>query len=776
MSDGESEIFAFFTPDAEISFPKAHEGRSIKDIALGSVFGLTLFEILATPYGRSEQQLQLCIDEIMAQMTGVRLGIIGRPFPLRSREGIQSLLEDFLQLEYQASISEEERSTSHRSKKRNACNDQISTGLDMASKAVFETDVGEATSFVDTEAQSQLATQLAPRKKRKRDADNEQHHGVNLSPPVDVRAKSKNKRNPPAPELLSLLDCTEKRITHSVTSESESTLATKLSQTATITSEHTISSSDLSQTIIGDQENGSMNPTTSQLEPDTVKSRYGSSSSASLGLPPTAKLASNEEVGQRLFVASERFNLQDGKMQAEHSVVNDAQANCDNQKVEPIKEGTFQQPQPCSSPKKEQVWYHIFETTPAMFNIPKRQQDILNRSDSWNPAPPGKTFPAGNLPREILEELQQSYLERQAKSSTETSERPPQIDIPKTHSTPTSEISSPLQDNESPLSGWYSSPVAEKMSTAPQPDGSTLLLDSSPQAQIPKLVARKMYTALPPDSSARLPNSSPQIQIQKPVAENVGENIENITDDDINSMDELESSYGRHKEGREIRMEQGETSLQFHKASHDASTDTDVEMSLVSDSDMETSVPRALRQVSQDPLSITQSRSSTRTSQTQEKMSAGSFLQTTETPYGILNPSTPTSAGFDSHSTVYNEFRAAYPDYTGTMEHFTQLCRKLRQSRQHQAVWDDYVIRHLTDYEQYVMTKLRQGSVPIDYDDYYNDKVRTLKFTKGVLNAELLDNLLPTQEAELPSRSSVEHQRPRRLLDSYRPGRASGWF
>jgi hypothetical protein len=705
-----------------------------------------------------------------------------------------------------------------------------------------------------------------------------------------------------------------------------------------------------------------MNLASGQLEPNTVKSRHGSNPSLGLDLPPTIKLANNEEAGQRLSAASERTHLQDDEMQVEKSVVNDARANCDDRKLETSKEGTpLQQQPPSSSPKSGLVWYHIFETTPAVFNIPKRQQDILNRSDSWNPAPPGKTFPAGNLPREILEELQKSYLERQAKSSTDTSEPLLQIDIPKSRLSATSEMSSPSQDSEGQLSGWYSSPVAEKMSITLPPNSSTLLPDSSPEVQIPKTVARNMYSDLPPDSSAVLPDSSPQIQIPKTVAGDVGENIENIAEGDINNMDEAVSLDDCHKEGRESRKEQGETSLQFQGTSHDASADSDVEMSVASDSDMETSVPRALRQVRQAPLSVIHSRSRSRTPQTQEQMPAGSLLQITETQHGNLNSaqkqnvtpqvtthslnplpalslesagnpsgalmpstftsstfketsteepyqsifgvplepiaeqvkqqhghqdiessaripnikrepswslspspmdrkrakllgdikfsqvvtedpaniaieerkewfvkqdssgmtestrqhklegepfqpmtftpkvprnivkqepdgypipnaflphsiftaSTPTSADPDDSRSLYLSFRVAYPEYTGTMEHFTQLCRKLCRSREHQAVWDDYVVRHSTDYEQYVLAKLRQGRTPIDYDEYY-DGICSLKFTKGILNAALLRILLPN--TELPSRRRVEYHGPRRLYDSYRPGRASGWY
>ena len=934
-----------------ISFPKAHEGRSIKDIALGSVFGLSTFEILATPYGRPEQQVQLCIDELMVQMTGVTLGVIGRPLPLHSRASIKSLLEDFLQLEYQGSISEES-SISHQSRNLSFDEHQISQGLkrstelDVASQVALERDDSETASLVDTAAQSELATQIAPHRKRKRDSEVEQLHGVNLDPPVSVRAKSKSRKSVAAPDLLALI---EKPVRHSTTSESDRAAASKLQrQTIAIATESTILGLDSSQAAIDDRENDSMNLTKGQLEPNIAKPRYGSHPSADLGFPTTPKLADNEYAGERLSVSSERFHPQDVEMQTEQAVVNDARAYCNARKVKTSKEGTSLQQQPHSGSNNEQLWSHIFETTPAAFKIPKRQQDILNRSDSWNPAPPGKTFPAGNLPREILEELQQSYLERQKKSSTETSQSFPSIDTPKLSFNATSEISSPSSDGESLLSGWHSSPVDKKTSAV-----------------------------LPPDCDSLPPDSSPLITLPKTVAEDVEENTNNVMEGDINKMDEMMSSYDRGKEDSELCKEQEEASPQVHKASHAAFADTDVEMSLASDSDMETSVPHALQQISPDPPSIPiQNRSRTKTPQTQEQKPAESVLQIAEKAYGSSSPAqkqnvtseiaashassplcvsslksarnqseplvpgtftsskfkaisagetlndqpisgiplepfaerveqrsdqeiessvrnsiikrefsasplpnardrkrtkplgdiqftevvtkdpanvvvekrrkwfarqgkerlathesarqpkpkdepvqstkvritpeapryigthqpgdhpvsnqpenknallpegsfttrTPALTGPGNRNAVFQAFRAAYPEYTGTVEHFTQLCRKLRQSKQHQAVWDDYVIRHLTDYEQYVMVRLRQGSPPIDYDDYYSERVRTLKFTKGILNAQLLDALLPKQKAEFPSRRHVEHHRPRDFLDSYRPGRAKGWF
>src|SRR5262249_19416970 len=159
------------------------------------------------------------------------------------------------------------------------------------------------------------------------------------------------------------------------------------------------------------------------------------------------------------------------------------------------------------------------------------------------------------------------YSERQPKSSTKTSESLSPIDIPKSHSTTVSEMSSPSPDSESLLSGWYSSPVAGKTSTALLSDSSTLPPDSSPQVKIPKSVSEKLYTALPPDSSLPLPDSSPQIRIPKLEAEDVEDNIENVVKGDMNNIDEVVSSYNRHKNGRELRKEQGEISLQFHEAS-----------------------------------------------------------------------------------------------------------------------------------------------------------------------------------------------------------------
>jgi len=130
------------------------------------------------------------------------------------------------------------------------------------------------------------------------------------------------------------------------------------------------------------------------------------------------------------------------------------------------------QQQSCS---KEQAWYHIFATAPAVFKIPKEQQDILNRSNSWYPAPPA------NLPQQILDELLQQS-ERHEPYLTKES---PSLDISTSISSFTV-TSSPSSDSESHLSGWHSSPVAEKMSTALRPGRSALPPDSSPPIQIPK--------------------------------------------------------------------------------------------------------------------------------------------------------------------------------------------------------------------------------------------------------------------------------------------------
>ena len=77
--------------------------------------------------------------------------------------------------------------------------------------------------------------------------------------------------------------------------------------------------------------------------------------------------------------------------------------------------------------------------------------------------------------------------------------------------------------------------------------------------------------------------------------------------------------------------------------------------------------------------------------------------------------------------TLFTKFTAAYPSYTGDKKHFTMMCTKIARlddsSRmEHQSLWDDFIIRHSTDYQQY-MKSAGDAKTALPYEEYYRKEV-----------------------------------------------------
>jgi hypothetical protein len=111
-------------------------------------------------------------------------------------------------------------------------------------------------------------------------------------------------------------------------------------------------------------------------------------------------------------------------------------------------------------------------------------------------------------------------------------------------------------------------------------------------------------------------------------------------------------------------------------------------------------------------------------------------------------PSMSSTAFVNAQRSVYQTFKEAYSEYTGDIDHFTSMCRKIREAQPHRAVWDDFVIRHLSEYTTYVSSRLMKGMDALEYAEYHNKTVTSLKFTKDVLTEELLNSLFPAPKSE----------------------------
>jgi hypothetical protein len=111
--------------------------------------------------------------------------------------------------------------------------------------------------------------------------------------------------------------------------------------------------------------------------------------------------------------------------------------------------------------------------------------------------------------------------------------------------------------------------------------------------------------------------------------------------------------------------------------------------------------------------------------------------------------SAPSVAMEDSRS-LYTEFRRAYPNYTGTNEHFETMCKKLAASCKmeqllcHPILWDDFIARSVSDYLDYAQKKLLAAETLEPYEKFYNEQIEgSLHEKKVVTRAKLVAWLGP---------------------------------
>ncbi|KAF2840487.1 hypothetical protein M501DRAFT_1002844 [Patellaria atrata CBS 101060] len=101
---------------------------------------------------------------------------------------------------------------------------------------------------------------------------------------------------------------------------------------------------------------------------------------------------------------------------------------------------------------------------------------------------------------------------------------------------------------------------------------------------------------------------------------------------------------------------------------------------------------------------------------------------------------------------LFERFLHTYPEYGGNLNHFLGLCRKIALLEQAGTVqqishWDDFIIRHKTDYKPYLEECADQGEDPIDYEKYYRVEIGEPKYVKHVVEPKSiweimgLDNL-----------------------------------
>ncbi|KAF1949887.1 hypothetical protein CC80DRAFT_497114 [Byssothecium circinans] len=89
--------------------------------------------------------------------------------------------------------------------------------------------------------------------------------------------------------------------------------------------------------------------------------------------------------------------------------------------------------------------------------------------------------------------------------------------------------------------------------------------------------------------------------------------------------------------------------------------------------------------------------------------------------------------------TVFQRFKATYPEYTADHRHFLGQCKQMYKLDQEDKMvpkwqWDDFIIRHRTDYRDYVIQCTDEGDDPEPYYRFYQDNIRNTLYTQGIVS------------------------------------------
>lgn len=104
---------------------------------------------------------------------------------------------------------------------------------------------------------------------------------------------------------------------------------------------------------------------------------------------------------------------------------------------------------------------------------------------------------------------------------------------------------------------------------------------------------------------------------------------------------------------------------------------------------------------------------------------------------------------------VLSKFRSAYPSYTGDEKRFLARCRMVERlhtgKKLHRSLWDDFVIRHETDYLPYAQRCDEEGDDARPYAEYYHDEFDKPQHTRRVLAPDSLQKFLASDPARRAS-------------------------
>ncbi|KAJ8612176.1 hypothetical protein MRB53_037566 [Persea americana] len=96
-----------------------------------------------------------------------------------------------------------------------------------------------------------------------------------------------------------------------------------------------------------------------------------------------------------------------------------------------------------------------------------------------------------------------------------------------------------------------------------------------------------------------------------------------------------------------------------------------------------------------------------------------------------------------SGSDIFDKFVTAYPIYTGDSKHFLAMCRKIQKLEAedkmlHRSLWDDFIIRHETEYKPYLHKCAQEVEDSLNYEQFYRERVANPRHTLRIMHQESL--------------------------------------
>lgn len=116
-------------------------------------------------------------------------------------------------------------------------------------------------------------------------------------------------------------------------------------------------------------------------------------------------------------------------------------------------------------------------------------------------------------------------------------------------------------------------------------------------------------------------------------------------------------------------------------------------------------------------------------------------------------------------SNIFDRFHIAYPNYTATLEQFLAICKKIKRlfeadRMEHQSLWDDFIIRHKTEYPNFLRRCADQAEDPVPYEKFYRNEIDEPQFVSRIITPKTLHEAV-SLGAELDRNTSqLKHRRP----------------